>query len=393
MSGKIERVVVVGASVAGLTAVETLRRQGFDGSISLIGEETYAPYDRPPLSKQILTGTWEIDRITLRDDATLDRLGVDTLFGTRAVSLDPDERSVELSDGEHLRYDGLVIATGVVPRRLPSGHEMAGVYVMRTIDDALGLRTHLLAGRRLVVIGAGILGCEVAAAAQKAGLEVCVVDPAPVPMLRQVGEEIGRHVAALHRDNGVDIRCGIGVRRLMGDRSVTGVELATGEVLDADVVLVAIGGFPATDWLAGSGLTLDDGVVCDSTCRAAPGVYAAGDVARWWHDTLGTYIRVEHRMNATEQAIAAATNLLGADTPFTPVPYFWTDQYETKIQAYGTFPADSTVEIALGDPEEGRFLARYIQEDRVAGVLAWNMPKEVRAERARIGESVENVRL
>ncbi|WP_280417594.1 NAD(P)/FAD-dependent oxidoreductase [Nocardia carnea] len=380
-----ERIVVVGASVAGLTAVETLRSHGFDGSISLVGDEQNAPYDRPPLSKQILTGTWEPERLTLRND--LERLQVDMRLGTQVVALDMTERAIELDNRERLHYDGLVIATGVTPRRLASGHDLAGVHVLRTVDDALALRGHFLPGRRLVVIGAGFLGCEVAASAQKAGLHVSVVDPLPVPMVRQLGEEVGRHVASLHRDRGVDIHCGEAVHRLLGDQNVTGVELANGTVLPADVVLVAIGSTPATDWLTDSGLNLDNGVVCDSTCRAAPGVYAAGDVARWWHESLGTHIRIEHRMNATEQAIAAATNLLGADAPFTPVPYFWTDQYDTRIQAYGTFPQAGRVAIVRGDPDEGRFIAHCSHSNRITGVLAWNMPKELRAERALIEQT------
>lgn len=388
MSGRLDRVVVVGASVAGVTAVETLRRHGFGGSISLVGDETHLPYDRPPLSKQVLTGAWDVDRVTVRDNAALDQLQVDMRLGTRAVALDLNDRTVELHDGERLPYDGLIIATGITPRRLPAGHDMAGVHVLRTVEDTLALRTHLHPGRRLVVIGAGFLGCEVAAAARKAGVQVCVVDPLPAPMLRQLGQDIGQHAATLHREHGVDIRCGVAVRRLLGNGTVTGVELATGAVLDADVVLVAIGSTPATDWLAGSGLTVDDGVVCDARCRAAPGVYAAGDVARWWHDTLGTHVRVEHRMNATEQAIAAATNLLGADSPFTPIPYFWTDQYDTRIQAYGTFPPGCSATIAHGDPGERRFIAHYILDERITGVLAWNMPKELRAERQYIGEHV-----
>lgn len=391
MTDRFERVVVVGASVAGVTAVETLRRHGFDGSISLVGDERHAPYDRPPLSKQILTGTWDAARLTLRDDATLDQLRVDMRLGTRAVALDMNGRTVELDHGEYLPYDRLIIATGVAPRHLPAGHDLAGVHLLRTVEDALTLRDHLRPGRHLVVIGAGFLGCEVAASARTAGLQVSIIDPLPVPMLRQLGEVIGGQVADLHREHGVDIRCGIGVRRLLGNQAVTGVELTTGEVVPADVVLVAIGATPATEWLTDSGLILKDGIVCDSKCQAAPGVYAAGDVSRWWHDKLGTYIRLEHRMNATEQAIAAATNLLGADAPFTPIPYFWTDQYDARIQAYGTFPQECSVVIAHGDTHQRRFVARYIHDERITGVLAWNMPKELRAERTHIGQPAASV--
>jgi 3-phenylpropionate/trans-cinnamate dioxygenase ferredoxin reductase component len=390
---ELSRVVVVGASAAGITAVETLRRLGFNGSITLVGDEPHLPYDRPPLSKQVLSGAWDVDRITLRDNARLDQLAVDLRLGTRAVSLDLDGRSVELDDGNHIAYDGLIIATGIAPRRLATGHDLAGVQVLRTVDDALALRSQMTAGRRLVVVGAGFLGCEVAAAARGADMEVSIVDPLAVPMLRQLGEEIGSNVANLHRENGVDLYCGVGVHQLLGDGAVTSVELTTGAILPADLVLVAIGSVPTTDWLAGSGLTLDDGIVCDFTCRAAPGVYAAGDVARWLHPGLGEHIRIEHRTNATEQGIAAASNLLGADSPFSPTPYFWSDQYDARIQAFGTFPPDCRTLIAGGNPDEGRFIVHYIRDNKVMGVLAWNMPKQLRAEIPMIGQPVEVARL
>jgi NADPH-dependent 2,4-dienoyl-CoA reductase/sulfur reductase-like enzyme len=224
-------------------------------------------------------------------------------------------------------------------------------------------------------------------------MDVSIVDPLAVPMLRQLGEELGTHVANLHRDHDVDIRCGVGVEQLHGDGAVTGVELTTGAVLPADLVLVAIGSVPATDWLADSGLTLDDGVVCDATCRAAPGVYAAGDVARWRHPALDEDVRIEHRTNATEQGIAAASNLLGADAPFSPTPYFWSDQYDARIQAFGTFPPDCRTVLAAGDPDERRFIVHYIRDNRVVGVLAWNMPKQLRAEIPLIGQPAEAARL
>lgn len=389
MIGERHRVVVIGASVAGVTAAETLRQRGFQGSITLIGDETHLPYDRPPLSKQVLAGTWDAGRIALRDHAAFERLRVNLRLGSRARALDTEKRIVTLDDGGSVPYDRLIVATGVIPRRLAAGHDLDGVHVLRTVDDALAIRKRLHPGRRLVVVGAGFLGCEVAASARKAGLEVSIVDPGPAPMIRQVGELVGGRVAALHREHGVEVRCGVAVRRLMGDRAVTGVELVTGEILDADLVLVAIGSVPATDWLVGSGLSVDNGVVCDSTCQAAPGVYAAGDVARWWHKAVGAYVRVEHRTNAAEQAIAVASNLLGANTPFTPVPYFWTDQYETRLQGYGIFPPDSSPVITGGDPSGGRFIAHYLQDGRVTGVLAWNMPREFRTERECVGRPIE----
>ncbi|MFD9667979.1 NAD(P)/FAD-dependent oxidoreductase [Rhodococcus sp. NPDC059968] len=381
MSRQLERVVVVGASVAGVTAVETLRRHGFDGSIHLIGDEGHLPYDRPPLSKQVLSGAWDAERVTLRDEAALGLLQADVRLACRATSIDVTDSCVQLDDGNKVPYDGLIIATGVTPRRLSVGHELAGVHVLRTIDDAVALRDELHSGRRLVIVGGGFMGCEVAAVAKRRGLEVCIVDALPVPLFRQFGREIGRRIALLHEEHGVTLQCGVGVRRLIGDTAVTGVQLATGTVLPADLVLVAIGSVPATDWLRGSGLKIDDGVLCDATCRAAPGVYAAGDVARWWHEITGSYVRVEHRLNATEQAINAAANLLGAEETFKPIPYFWTDQYDARIQAYGFFDADCQVTVTQGDFAEGRFLAHFTRSGVVTGVLGWNMPRETRAER------------
>jgi NADPH-dependent 2,4-dienoyl-CoA reductase/sulfur reductase-like enzyme len=280
----------------------------------------------------------------------------------------------------------VVVATGVRPRRLP-GADLDGVHLLRTLDDALALRTRLLGGPRVVVVGAGFLGCEVAASARTMGLHVTVVDPAPAPLHRLFGERIGALAAQLHRDHGVVLRLGVGVS---GFRSaagrVVGLELADGSALDADVVVLAVGAVPATDWLAGSGLPLADGVVCDARCRAAPHVYAAGDVASWHNPLFDARMRVEHRMNATEQAMTAAGNLLGEDRPFAPVPYFWTDQYDTKIQAYGVFPAGAGCEITHGHPAERRFVAAYGYQGRVIGVLGWNSPREVRTMRRLVAE-------
>ncbi len=373
------RVVIVGASAAGLTAAEALRRRGYDGTLTLIGDEPHLPYDRPPLSKQILAGTWQPQRIRLRDEQALAGLDADLLLGWAATGLDATARRVHLDGGDSVDYDALIIATGVRPRTLP-GAGLAGIHLLRTLDDALILRAQLLARPTVAVVGAGFLGTEVAAAARQLGLQVTLVDPLPVPMHRQFGAQVGALIAQLHRDHGVTIRCGTGVSRFVEAAGrVTAVELADGHVIDADLVVVAVGAAPATGWLAGSGLPVADGIECDARCQAAPGIWAAGDVASWHNPHFGTRMRLEHRMNATEQGIAAAGNLLGDDQPFAPVPYFWTDQYDTKIQAYGIFPPDAEFQITSGDPGDHRFTAAYGHHGTVVGVLGWNAPRELRA--------------
>jgi len=374
----LSRVVIVGASAAGLTVAEALRRRGYDGKLTLIGDEPHPPYDRPPLSKQILAGTWEPDKVRLRSDAALDELGADLVLGHAAVGLDAARRQVLVASGAAVGYDALVIATGVSPRRLP-GMDLAGVHLLRTLDDALTLRAALLDRPKLVVVGAGFLGAEVAAVAREMGLDVTLTGLLPVPMHNLFGARLGGLIAGMHRDHGVGLRLGIGVSRLIEAAGrVAGVELADGSVIDADLVLVAVGSNPATGWLAGSDLCLSDGVVCDSRCQAAPGIYAAGDVASLYNPHFGARMRLEHRMNATEQGIAVAGNLLGDDLPVAPVPYFWTDQYDAKIQAYGIFPPDGEFQIVSGDPVDRRFAATYGRDGVVTGVLGWNSPREVR---------------
>ncbi|ONI74810.1 FAD-dependent oxidoreductase [Actinosynnema sp. ALI-1.44] len=384
----MDRIVVIGASAAGLTAAETLRKEGFDRQLTLIGDELHLPYDRPPLSKQVLTGMWDTGKIALRKEEVYEQSGIDMRLGTRATGLDTGARVVRLDDGSEIGYDGLIITTGVRPRLLPSGHDLTGVHVMRTLDDAVALRAELATSARLVVIGAGFLGCEAAASARKLGLDVTLVDPLPQPMVRQFGDRIGGLIAQLHTSEGVDVMTGVGVQAILGDSRVTGVRLTDGTQLDADVVLVAIGAVPATDWLADSGVLIGDGVLCDATCQALPGVYAAGDVASWHHEGLGERVRVEHRMNATEQAMAAARNLLGANTPFKPIPYFWTDQYDTKIAAFGLLAPDADVTVEQGEAAEGKFIAHYTRAGKLIGVLAWNMPRELRKARGLLAESI-----
>ncbi|WP_049561851.1 NAD(P)/FAD-dependent oxidoreductase [Nonomuraea sp. SBT364] len=383
-----DSVLIVGASAAGLSTAEALRRHGYQGRLTLLDAGPHLPYDRPPLSKQVLAGAWEPARVQLRDPARLEALQAEFALDEPAVALDAAARAVTTGSGRVLRADALVIATGLTPCRLPGQDGLAGVHVLRTLDDALALRRDLTAGRRLVVVGEGVLGAEVAATARALGLDVTLAGMGRTPLGEQLGDVIGELLSRTHGERGVRLRLGVTVEELTGaGGQVTGVRLAGGELLAADVVVVAVGSRPATGWLEGSdlpglpglpGLTPGGGVACDSRCRAAEGIYAVGDVASWQHEGLGRRLRLENRTNATEQAQAVAANILGADRPYTPIPYFWTDQYDVKIQAHGLPSPAAELTVVDGDPEERRFTALYREGGRVTGVIGWNMPKQAR---------------
>lgn len=373
------RILIVGASAAGLSTAEALRRHGYRGRLTLLDAETHLPYDRPPLSKQVLAGAWEPARTRLRGQAQLEALDAEFVLGEPAVALDAAARAVTTASGSVLRGDVLVIATGLTPLRLPGQDGPAGVHVLRALDDALALRRDLTAAERLVVVGEGVLGAEIAATARTLGLDVTLAGMGHTLLGDQLGGMLGDMLGRLHAERGVRLRLGVAVEGLTGDAGrVTGVRLATGELLPADAVVVAIGSRPAIGWLEGSGLTLGDGVECDAHGRAADGVYAVGDVASFAHEGLGRRLRLENRTNATEQAQAVAANILGAGRPYTPVPYFWTDQYDVKIQAYGLPSPAAEVTIAEGDVAQRRFTALYREGGQVTGVLGWNMPKQAR---------------
>ncbi|MFM9588296.1 NAD(P)/FAD-dependent oxidoreductase [Streptomyces scabiei] len=372
-------ITVVGASLAGLSTVRALRTEGYDGEIVVVGEERHTPYDRPPLSKDFLKGDIDADALALGDAAEYDDLDVHWLLGERAVRLDAVARTVTLTGGQQVRTHGVVIATGASPRTLPGSDGLAGVHTLRTLDDALALRAELLDGLpRVVVIGAGFIGAEVASTAHRLGLHVTVVEAAEVPLERQLGREMGLVCSSLHTDHGVDLLCGTGVAELLGRDRVTGVRLADGRVLPADVVVAGVGVRPNTDWLAGSGVLVDDGVVCDTGCATTvPGVVAVGDVARCPHPFTGRHARIEHWSNATEQARTAARTLLtgvSAPAPLT-APYFWSDQYRTRIQLAGYVVPGAEPEIVEGDLDSRTFTAVYRHEGNPVAVLSLNQPK------------------
>jgi NADPH-dependent 2,4-dienoyl-CoA reductase/sulfur reductase-like enzyme len=390
----VERVVVVGASLAGLRACETLRTDGFAGNITLVGAEAHLPYDRPPLSKKLLAGDWEPERIALRQPDDIGGLGLDLRLGVPATALDLDGRAVELADGSVVPFDGLILATGSAPRRLPGQQVLPNVHELRTLDDSLALRDRLADGTaRVVVIGAGFIGLEVAATARGRGCSVTVLEGLPAPLIRGLGPEMGAAATAVHAAGGIDIRCGVTVAELRDD----GVVLGDGTLVPADVVVVGIGVAPATGWLDGSGLELRDGVVCDAMLAAGPPlVYAAGDIARWPNELYGEEMRIEHWTNAAEQGAAAARNLLaaaggGTPTPYAPVPFFWSDQGRHRIQFLGRAAVDGdddVVEVAVGDPGEHRFVTLYGRRGRLWGVLGVNCPRLVMPYRTLLDSAV-----
>jgi 3-phenylpropionate/trans-cinnamate dioxygenase ferredoxin reductase component len=392
------RIVVVGASLAGLRAAEELRHQGFEGTITVVGDEIREPYDRPPLSKQVLAGEWPPERtaLTVMHPDGLAGLDLEWRLGVRATRLDLTSRRVLLAGEGDVPFDGLVVATGAAPRELPGTETLAGVHTLRTLDDSLAVRAALDAGVRcVVVVGAGFIGAEVAATCRNAGCDVTILEALPVPLGRALGDEMGAVMGELHRDHGVDLRVGVGVAAFEGGDRVTHVRLADDTLIDADLVVVGIGVTPNTGWLEGSGLALDDGLVCDATTRAAPGVVAAGDVARWPSHRFGELMRVEHWDNAIAMGEHAAGRLLAdlagdpaddpaSTAPYDPVPWFWSDQYDRKIQLAGRSAGADEVHVVDGSTEERRFVALYRRGDRLVGVLAMNRPRPLVAYRGLI---------
>jgi 3-phenylpropionate/trans-cinnamate dioxygenase ferredoxin reductase component len=366
---------VIGASLAGLSAARALRAHGFDGRLVIVGEERDRPYDRPPLSKQLLAGEWTVDQVQLPLDEGA--LAAEWLLGRRAVSLDAARLIVGLDGGGEEQFDGIVIASGAVARSL---HEWprAGVHVLRTLSNCLELAADLRAGpRRVAIVGAGFIGSEVASTCRRLGLAVTVVEALTVPLQNVLGHEVGELMAELHRDHEVDLRLGVTVTGIEGEKRVTGLLLSDGSRIDADVVVVAVGVDPATDWLEDSSLLLQGGVLCDQTCLAAPGIVAAGDVARWPNRRYNEVRRVEHWENAIKQGEHAARRLLAelGEHPveaYAPVPWFWSDQYDRKLQVVGSPTGFDEVKVVSGSFGERQFVALYRREDRLIAAVAMN---------------------
>jgi 3-phenylpropionate/trans-cinnamate dioxygenase ferredoxin reductase component len=377
-----KRIVIVGGGLAAARTAEQLRRAEFDGPIVIVSDEVHLPYDRPPLSKQVLRS--ELDDVTLKPREFYDENNITLLLGSAVRSLDTAAQTATLQNGSLLDYDELVIATGLVPKRIPSFPDLAGIHVLRSFDESMALREEAAAAHRAVVVGAGFIGCEVAASLRDLGVDVVMVEPQPEPLASVLGEQIGALVSRLHRAEGVDVRTGIGVAEVRGTDRVETVVLSDGTELNVDLVVVGIGSKPATDWLEGSGVEVDNGVVCDRVGRScAPHVWALGDVASW-QDATGHQARVEHWSNVAEQARVLVPALLGKDVPanLVVVPYFWSDQYDVKIQCLGEPEADDVIHLVNDDGR--KFLAYYERDGVVAGVVGGGMPGQVMKTRAKI---------
>jgi NADPH-dependent 2,4-dienoyl-CoA reductase/sulfur reductase-like enzyme len=374
MTADLKRVVVVGAGVAGTRAAETLRQDGYDGELTIVGAERHAPYHRPPLSKKLLTG--QVHRAGV-DLASQFDLEARVLRGASALGLDMAARTIRLRDGDDdlsAQFDGLVIATGAAPREWPGGPAPDGVLMLRTVDDCLAIRERLNSRPRVVVVGGGFIGAEVAASCRSIGLDVALIEKATSPLLAALGKELAPRWADLHRQRGVDVRVGVGLDAFVGNGRVEAVRLTDGSHLPADLVVVGLGVTPATDWLSGSGLRVDDGVVCDATGTAEGGtdVVAAGDVARWWHPLYERHLRIEHWDHAGRQGAAAARTLLaGRDRAedYDEVPYFWSDQYDVKVQMLGVPTDYDALEFVEGDPDSWEFVAAYGRNGHTIAVL------------------------
>ncbi|MGB5808948.1 MAG: FAD-dependent oxidoreductase [Polyangiales bacterium] len=383
------RIAIVGASLAGLRTAEFLRRGGFDGSVALIGEEPHLPYDRPPLSKQVLRGEWGADRLALRRKEYAP-LELDMRIGERAASLDTDARTIQLGSGDAVSFDRLVIATGGDARRLPGQPSLDGLFVLRTLEDAFDVRRAFASASRVVVIGAGFIGAEVAASGREIGLKVAMVEALEAPLSRSLGPRLGGVLRRLHERHGVVVHCDRRVAEFHGQHRVEGVTLDDGTTLESDVVVVGVGMSPAVSWLEGSGLAIDDGVVCDERCEASvPGIFAAGDVANWYNPLFEERMRVEHWTHAVEQARHVAGAIVqpsGEASPFSAVPMFWSDQYDIKIQGVGRpRPTDDLV-LTGGPDAEDRLIALYGRGGRLMGAVAFNRAPKIIALRRLIAE-------
>jgi 3-phenylpropionate/trans-cinnamate dioxygenase ferredoxin reductase subunit len=371
--------VIVGASLTGGTAAVTLRQEGFDGEVILIGEERHLPYERPPLSKQYLRGEVPFEKAMVRPAGFYEDNRINARLGVTATRIDPVGRKVELTGGGSVRYDNLLIATGVRNRRPPiPGLDLQNVFDLRSVDDADALRTEMVSGRKAVVIGMGFIGCEVAASLRQKGVEVVCIDPSPTPLFRVLGEQVGRVVSTLHQEHGVETVFDDVVTRFEGDQRVERVITRRGRRIDCDFAVVGVGVEPVIDVVAGSGVETGNGILVDEYCRTSvQDIYAAGDVANHYHPVFQARMRVEHWQNAMQQGAAAARSMLGNGQPYDAVHWFWSDQYDANVQ-YAGFHQKWDETVVRGSLDSRNFIAFYVNQGRIDAAVSVNRGKDLR---------------
>ncbi len=375
--------IIVGASLGGAKAAEGARSQGWTQPIRLVGAEPHMPYERPPLSKDVLIGRKAPTTASVHDSGYYVSNDIDLLLGGTVSRIDLAKRSVEVNGERHLRFAKLILATGSSPRRLSLANvDLPEVFYLRTLDDSLALRDRLLPGSRLAVIGASWIGTEVASAARQRGSEVVMIDPLSTPLERVLGPEVGRFFAELHRSHGVDLRMGVNSEAIEGSDYVTGVRLADGTLITVDTVVVGIGVTPNIELARAAGLSAGEGVLVDSALVGShPDVYAVGDIAEAEHPTFGGRVRVEHWANALNQGLTAGSNAAGAATVYDRIPYFYSDQYDMGME-YSGWPVPWDDVAFRGDPDQGQFVAFYLKDGRVVGganINVWDVNEHVQA--------------
>lgn len=379
--------VIVGAGIAGNAAAETLRKQGFDGEVHLVGAEPYRPYDRPPLSKEFLSGAKAEEKLFFKTEDFYAEQSIDLHIGSEATTIDIAENTVYLNTGKSLRYDKLLLATGSRVRTLPiPGSDLEGVHYLRTIDDSRAIARSMNGASAVVIVGAGFIGSEVAAVCKTAGIEVTVLEIQPQPMAHILGDQMGAIYAKLHTNRGIDLRLQEGISEIRGNSRAEQVITDQGNAIDCDFVVIGVGITPDTALAESAGLDVDRGILTNEYCRTShPDIYAAGDVANWFHPGLGHRLRVEHWDNALNQGAAAAKSMLGAPEPYSPTLYFWSDQYDLNIQYLGH--AAQWDEVAVrGNPADEKFTAFYLKDGSVHGALIVNNFRDIRPTRTLIGQ-------
>jgi 3-phenylpropionate/trans-cinnamate dioxygenase ferredoxin reductase component len=371
--------VVVGSSLAGGTAAATLREEGFDGRVILIGEEPQAPYERPPLSKEYLRGEQPFEDALVRPRDFYASNDIDTLFGTRATRLNPVDKTIELSGSDRVRYDKVLIATGSRNRRLPiPGLDLEGVYGLRTVEDCDRIRGEIRPGRRAAVVGMGFIGSEIASSLRQLGVEVVVIEAGKVPLHRVLGEEVGRIMEHIHRDHGVDMIFEEQVSGFEGRGRVERIVTQSGRRIECDFAVVGVGVEPVVDVVMGSGIEVDNGLVVDEYCRTnAEGVFAAGDVTNHYHPIFKQRMRVEHWHNALNQGAAAARNMIGMGSVYDGIHWFWSDQYDYNLQYVG-FHKDWDKLVVRGSLENRDFIAFYVKDGLIAAAIGMNRGRDIR---------------